>query len=144
MTTSAARWYPITILIVATIGFIDATYLTVQHFVNFALPCNITHGCDIVTKSAYSDIGGIPVALLGAIYYAVILLSTYLLLEFDRRDLLKWIAAATAGGFLFSGWFVYVQLFLLHAICQYCMLSAITSTTLFTASVVYLVQQKKN
>ncbi len=134
----ASRWYPFTILGVSILGFFDSVYLTIQHYTQFALPCTITHGCDIVTKSEYSSIMGVPVALLGAIYYLTIFLAAYIIIETKKTEYLRFIAIATPLGFLFSAWFVYLQLFVLHAICQYCMLSAITSTTMFVVSMVYV------
>ena len=131
------RWYPFTILGVSILGFIDATYLTIQHYTQFTLPCTITQGCDLVTKSEYSFIAGVPVALLGALYYLAIFLGVYIILETKKYGYLRFVAIATTFGFLFSAWFVYLQFFVIHAICQYCMLSAITSTTMFIASIVY-------
>lgn len=140
--TAHHRWYPITALFFSGIGFLDATYLTIEHFTKFSLPCSLTNGCDIVTNSAYSEIFGIPVAILGVAYYLTLFLSLYLILEFSQERLLPHIALATTAGFLFSGWFVYVQIAILHAVCQYCMISAITSTTLFLLSMYYLYSLK--
>ena len=134
---TASRWYPFTILGVSIVGFFDAAYLTIQHYTQFTLPCTITQGCDLVTKSEYSSIMGIPVALLGALYYLAIFLAVYIIIETKKTDYLRFIAIATTFGFLFSVWFVYLQFFVIHAICQYCMLSALTSTTMFVASIVY-------
>lgn len=134
---SASRWYPFTILGVSIVGFFDAAYLAIQHYTQFTLPCTITHGCDLVTKSEYSQIMGVPVSLLGAIYYLAIFLAAYIILETKKTEYLRFVAIATTFGFLFSAWFVYLQFFVIHAICQYCMLSAITSTTMFAASIVY-------
>ncbi len=140
--TSPSRWYPIVILILAGIGFADATYLTVEHYTTFSLPCTITSGCEIVTNSAYSLILGVPVALLGAIYYLSMFLATYCILEFSAKHLLKYVAVVTTTGAAFSLWFIYVQLVLLQAICQYCMVSAATSLSLFALSLVYLWQSR--
>ncbi len=134
---STSRWYPFTILGVSIVGFFDAAYLTIQHYTQFTLPCSITHGCDLVTKSEYSQIMGVPVALLGALYYLAIFLVVYIIIETKKTDYLRFIAITTTAGFLFSAWFVYLQLFVIHAICQYCMFSAFTSTTMFAASIVY-------
>ena len=138
----AARWYPFTALGIAGLGFIDATFLTIQHYTSFTLPCSITHGCELVTTSSYSSILGVPVALLGALYYVGVLLAVYGSLEFAKAQWFKWIAIATTAGFLFSGWFVYLQLFVIHAICPYCMLSAFTSTSLFVVSIIYLTKMR--
>lgn len=132
------RWYPITALILAGVGFADATYLTIDHYTSFSLPCTITNGCETVTNSVYSTMLGIPVALLGSLYYVGVLLAVYIILEFGAKQYLKYVAMASTAGFVFSLWFVYVQIFLIGAICQYCMVSAFTSTLLFVASMKYL------
>lgn len=137
-----SRWFPFLILAVSTLGFIDATYLTVQHYTDIALPCTITYGCETVTNSSYSMIFEIPVALLGACFYLSILFLCYAALEFKQKKLLKVASLLSIFGFAFSLWFVFVQIFIIHAICQYCMLSAITSTTIFIASMIYLYKLK--
>lgn len=118
-------------LVVSFLGFLDSTYLTINHYTGATLPCSITHGCEIVTQSKYSEFMGIPVALFGVLFYLVIFFGSYFFLEYRSRLYFKITAATTIFGVLFSGWFVYVQLGILHAICQYCMLSAISSTILF-------------
>ena len=132
-------------LAVSFLGFLDASYLTVKHFVGTPLPCSVLRGCEEVTTSQYSVIGGIPVAMLGAIYYLAIFI---LILTVLRRNmfsssnvgniavtnedkLLNLTARLTIIGLLASLWFIYLQLFVIKAICLYCMFSAFTSITLF-------------
>jgi uncharacterized membrane protein len=50
--------------------------------------------------------------------------------------------AYSSIGFVFSMWFVFVQAFLLHAFCQYCMLSATTSTTIFIISMYVFIKHR--
>ncbi len=142
MTDRFAHWYPKLLLGIAALGFLDATYLAVEHYTTFSLPCSITHGCEFVTNSVYSEILGIPVAVLGAAYYASVLLGTVVAQELKKPRWLLGIAYSTTLGFLFSLWFVYAQLFLIKAICQYCMVSAATSTMLFVVSMLYLRTQR--
>lgn len=125
-------------LVVSFLGFLDATYLTINHYTGATLPCTITHGCEIVTQSEYSEFMGIPVALFGVLFYLTIFLGSYFFLEYRSQLYFKITAAMTVFGVLFSGWFVYVQLGILHAICQYCMLSAISSTILFILGMVVI------
>lgn len=119
------------IMVVSFFGFIDSAYLTINHFTGVTLPCTITHGCDIVTRSQYSELFGIPVAAFGIIYYLTIFFGAYIYLETRVFKSLRLTAMLTICGALFSSWLVYVQLGILHAICQYCMLSAVSSLTLF-------------
>ncbi len=118
-------------LAVSFVGFLDAAYLTAAHFLRFSPPCSILNGCDTVTTSAYAFILGIPVALLGAMYYGGIFLAVILYLESGNTAILKLAAYGTLVGLLASIWFVSVQIFILDALCLYCMVSAGTSTLLF-------------
>jgi len=125
-------------LILSLIGFIDATYLTAKHYLGSPVTCSLTSGCEIVTTSEYSTIFGVPVALGGAVYYFIILLLSIIYTETKRDRLLKFIALFTIIGFLSSAWFVYLQIFVLHALCLYCLASAATSTALFITGIVLL------
>ncbi len=129
--TPTMPWLPYAFLGVSLVGFLDATYLTIKHFTHAIIPCSLTHGCEAVTTSVYSQILGIPVALLGAAFYLVILIGTFVALESGSRMIFRTIARLTAAGMLASVWFVFVQLVLVKAICQWCMASALTSTVLF-------------
>jgi uncharacterized membrane protein len=106
---------------VAVIGLGIATYLTVAHYAGGTTVCAIAHGCETVQKSHYAELFGIPVALLGTLTYVGILGSLV------REDE----AYRTAGAALaivgvgFSAWLTYVEVFKLHAICIWCVGSAI-------------------
>ncbi len=138
----------IVLFVCATIGFIDATYLTMLHFLNRIPPCSIG-SCEIVTTSTYSVIFGIPVALLGALYYLALLavIITFAtsdpLVDGQKKYLaLRVLATIVSIGMLFTLFLVYLQLFVLHAICLYCMLSATTTLILFITTM-YLVRTRK-
>lgn len=126
------------LLAVAPLGFLDSAYLTVEHFLNRTPPCSVLRGCETVTTSSYSVIFGIPMALMGALYYLAIILALVYYLDAKKAWVLKWVSRFTAVGFLFSLYLVYLQLFVLHAICIYCMFSALSSTALFILGVIVL------
>jgi uncharacterized membrane protein len=117
-------------LVIALIGFADAAYLTLEHFQGVIPPCTIA-GCDVVLTSVYSTVAGIPVSLAGAVFYLAILVGLFIYIESRNLTVLKWTLALTAVGLLSTLWFLFVQTFLLHAFCQYCLLSAFTSIVLF-------------
>lgn len=126
------------ILVVALLGFIDASYLAVEHYKGVIPPCTIVSGCELVLTSSYSFILGVPVSLLGAIYYLIVLIGISSYLESKKTKLLKLTLLFTFFGFLFSLWFLYLQAFVIGAYCLYCLGSALTSITLFvTACVVF-------
>jgi uncharacterized membrane protein len=140
-------------LVVAILGFADASYLTFEHYQGIIPPCSATEGCATVLTSAYSVILGIPTSLLGALYYLAVSIGVFLYLESKHgageikahhSAILKWTLIITALGFGMSLWFVYLQLFILHSICIYCMGSATTSTVLFVTAIVMLRKSSKD
>ncbi len=125
------RWLTISIITIAFLGFCDATYLTAEHFLNAIPPCFIVQGCDTVTTSVYSKIFGIPVSLLGTLYYLTVLALGLAYVDLKKTWSLKVLHLVTAVGFVMTMWFLYAQAFIIHAWCMYCLFSAVSSTTLF-------------
>jgi len=112
------------LIVLASIGLVDSAYLTINSlFSKVPLVCPTVGviNCGLVTSSKYSHIFGTPVALLGLLWFAAIIVlgvsrpsfAVYLLLPL-------WLAAVIIVGYL-----VYVEVFLLHAICLYCTLAHI-------------------
>lgn len=127
------KWYFI-LLVLAIIGVIDAGYLTYEHFSGTVPPCTtgiIFADCGKVLQSSYSEVYGIPLALLGFIHYTiesiVIAFAIFTTHKLARR---LTILLSTAG-FLFSLYFVFLMIFVIEAICLYCLVSAIVSILLF-------------
>jgi uncharacterized membrane protein len=96
----SARSLRIVLIVLAVIGMCWASYLTYVHYSGEAPVCSIKgNPCAQVQKSAYSELAGVPVALIGAIGYLVILGS---LLASDGETARFVTAALTLGGFGFS------------------------------------------
>ncbi len=136
-----SKWLPVAFLIISAFGFADATYLTTQHYLGLPVACSILEGCEQVTTSPYSFIFGIPVALLGSMFYLTVLILSVIYLDSKKIKFLNFIAIITPIGFLASLYFVYLQIFVIKAICLWCMGSATTSTLLFILSLIYLHRQ---
>jgi len=122
------------LLIVALFGFVDSTYLTVEHFQGRVPPCSIVAGCEKVLTGPYSTVYGMPVALGGSIYYFLVLVGISGFLESRAHKHLKWALLLTILGFMASLWFIFLQVFIIHSYCAYCMGSALTSTILFVTA----------
>lgn len=137
------NWLVFGFLILGFIGFIDASYLTAKYFLGSPLPCVIFTGCETVTTSVYSTILGIPVALLGTFYYAAIFLFSVLYLDIRKRWILLALSGLTLIGFAASVYFVYLQLFIIRAICLYCIISAVDSTLLLILGIAMTAYLKK-
>jgi uncharacterized membrane protein len=93
--------------------------------------CAIAHGCDVVQKSRYASLFGVPVALLGLAGYVAILAS--LMRDGDAARAATTLVALT--GFGFSAWLTYVEVARLDAICIWCVGSAVCMTALAVLSV---------
>ncbi|MCA1640615.1 MAG: vitamin K epoxide reductase family protein [Acidobacteria bacterium] len=123
--------------LLALVGLCDAIYLTVEHLNGTTLQCSITHGCAEVLGSRYATVGGLPLAAFGAAaYFTAFSLAT--LAAFGYASARRLLTVLVALMFLFSLWLLYLQAFVLHAFCQYCLLSASVTTLLL---VVVLVQR---
>jgi uncharacterized membrane protein len=129
----SARSLRIVLIVLAVIGMCWASYLTYVHYSGEAPVCSIKgNPCAQVQKSAYSELAGVPVALIGAIGYLVILGS---LLASDGETARFVTAALTLGGFGFSLYLTYREVFTLHKICEDCVASAVIMTVLMCLSV---------
>lgn len=111
---------------VAVVGTAIAAYLTYIHYAGIEPICAASGGCEKVQSSEYADLAGIPVALLGLIGYVAILVAAWL-----PGDGPRLVAASLAlGGFAFSLYLTYLELFEIDAICQWCVGSAVVMTVL--------------
>jgi uncharacterized membrane protein len=125
------------ILVTALVGLVDALYLLAHRISGEPIACGLTGGCNIVAASPHSVIFGIPLSLLGVVFYfGIIVLVT--LRTFPLRawidthcsyvSLLKIYACI---GLCSSIYFTYLQAFVIRAWCQYCILSAFTTLIIF-------------
>ena len=105
--------------IVALSGLALAAYLTWVHFDDTALVCVAGGGCETVQKSEYAEIAGIPVALLGLGAYAAILG----LVAWDSPTARLGAATVALVGALFSMYLLALQLFVIDAVCAWCLVN---------------------
>ena len=130
MSTGAVRK---TLIALATIGMGWAAYLTYVHYSGEAPLCSIKgNPCEQVQTSAYSELAGVPVALIGALGYLVIL-GSLLISDGERARFAT--TALTLGGFAFSAYLTYREVFTLHKICEDCVASAAIMTLLVCLAV---------
>jgi uncharacterized membrane protein len=117
-------------MLVAAVGLVDATYLTYTHYAGELVSCSAQASCEEVLSSPFSTIGGAPIALFGALYYATMIVLSLLAMNGSQlaRKAMFWLSLPAFG---FSCYLVYLQLFVIHAICQFCMVSFAACTLLF-------------
>ena len=120
------RRLQIAIVILCLLGIGDAGYLTYVHYEGLKVLCLSSGGCETVQASKWAKLDGIPVSVLGLIGYIAILLTLLIRSEFGRAAGF----AIALIGFGFSMYLTYRELFTIHAICQWCVGSAVLMTAL--------------
>ena len=96
--------------------------------------------CEAVNSSKYAEIGGVPLALLGLLGYLAMLAFLILETRFPswRDGLHLGVFGFTLAGMIYSVYLTYIEIFVLQAICPYCMVSAVVMLLLFVISKIHL------
>ena len=116
-------WSYLITALLSLIGLGDAIYLTVQDLTGQNLRCTIISGCAEVLGSKYAHIGSVPLASVGAVAYFTVF-SLAILAAFGYRFARPLLAGLVGVMFLTTLWLLYLQAFVIHHFCQYCLLSA--------------------
>src|ERR1700724_636686 len=118
-----------TAAVVALFGLADGIYLTVEHLTGRTAECIASSGCQDVLSSQYAAIGPVPLAALGALaYFTVFSCALLAAFGYSRSGTLYNLIV----GLMFATtlWLLYLQAFVLHAFCDYCLFSAGVTTVL--------------
>ncbi len=116
------------LLVLAFVGMADAWYLSISALTDTALSCNlgsVLDGCNAVAKSEFSRFLGIPLALYGVAYFAVVFVIGAILLITPHKTLYRLLYALGALGSVASLLFLFIQVAVIQAICIYCVASAV-------------------
>ena len=126
---------PYLMLALALVGIADAFYLAHASYTGASLSCAIFEGCNTVARSAYSHVFGTPLSYFGVIFY-LYMIGVAALLAYDPRGRGIRLGALlyAAVGVCYSIYFEYLQVFVIHAICIYCLASAILTLLLLGAA----------
>jgi uncharacterized membrane protein len=107
----------------AVVGLAEAIYLTVMNLTGETAICGGSMDCFKVLGSSYARMAGIPVAGFGALaYYTAFSCAVFAAFGYARARLFFVIVVVLM--FATTLWLLYVQAFLLHAFCRYCLFSA--------------------
>lgn len=125
------------------LGLLVSIYMTIFKITSNESMCIGSHDCSVVNASKYSEVNGIPVAVIGMFGYSSLL--GILLLErkpgFFKDNGTMLFFGITLIGFFFTLWLVYVELTLIKAYCPFCITSQISMTLIFILSVIRVVRQ---
>ena len=126
----------VAVLALSALGMAIAGYLTYVHYAEIESVCSIVHGCQRVQTSEWSELAGVPVALLGLVGYAGIFASVFVPGELG----LMAGAGMALVGFGFSAYLTYREIWSIEAICIWCVASAIVLTLLAVVCVARLLR----
>ena len=132
---------PALLVALAAAGLGVSTYLTYTHWADQAIVCGGLGNCELVQNSEYATLGPVPIALLGALMYAGLGGLAFITLwrrpsEPDWPILAFW--AGALAGTVYSAYLTYLELFVLEAICVYCVASAGLVTGSLVVSTAYI------
>jgi len=123
-------WVPV---VLSLSGVFVSGYLSVKRLTGGNLACARWAECDLVNNSVYAKLYGVPVAFLGLAGYLLLLVLAAAALETSgssQRRLLAISFVLALGGVGFSAYLTYIELFVIEAICNWCVASAILITLL--------------
>ncbi|HEU5261686.1 MAG TPA: vitamin K epoxide reductase family protein [Gemmatimonadales bacterium] len=131
------------IALLALVGLLLASYLWLYKIgVVGTLQCGAGGGeCEFVQASRYADVFGVPVALIGVAGYGALLAVGLVGLQpafAESRRVSVLLATLASVGFAFTLYLTYVELFVLHAICRWCVASAVIITAIWVLSLAAL------
>lgn len=134
------RWAPVTSLVICLLGLLDAAYLTFEHYTSSAtLACSETGAinCLKVTTSSYASILGVPVAVLGLVFFvAMTALCLPAVWRLPNLAVHRLRLAGAAVGLVMVLYLVWVELFRLDAICLWCTGVHVLTFALFAVVVI--------
>lgn len=125
------------------IGLLVSIYMTIYKVTNNETMCIGSSGCSEVNASRYSEVNGIPVAVLGVAGYAAILALLFLEQRpglFQQNGSMMFFGVSLLG-FLFTLYLIYIEVALIKAYCPFCLTSQAVMTIIFIISVIRLIRQ---
>jgi uncharacterized membrane protein len=127
----------------AILGLLVSIYMTIYKVTNNEAMCIGSGGCSVVNASRYSEVNGIPVALIGVGGYAAILALLFLEQRpgFFQENGTMMLFGISLVGFLFTLYLIVVEVFFIKAYCPFCLTSQGVMTIIFILSVARMVKQ---
>ena len=122
------------ITVMSVLGIFAAGYLTWSHFSGQPIYCGGSNSCELVNNSRFAFIGSIPVSLIGLAGYVIILALSLVPQKEDRQWPMLFIFAGALIGVLLQWYLFYIEVFVLHAICYWCVTSQTLITLIFLLS----------
>ncbi len=129
--------------VLACLGLLDSTYLLIYKLTNNPTMCLGAGGCHNVNFSPYAEIGGIPVSVFGMAAYIVIagilLLEPRLKIAQENGSLA--VFGISLAGVAFTAYLTWLEIYVIHAICPFCVASAVIISLIFILAIIRLIRQ---
>lgn len=125
------------------VGLLVAGYLAVVELSGGVPSCGIVSGCEEVAKSQYNNFLGVPVAVFGVGLSVVLLALALAWWRTDIYGLLLGHYALSLVGVFFDGWFLYLQVFVIQAVCIWCLTYEASLLLRFLIALLVYVRQPK-
>lgn len=124
--------------VLALAGIFVALYLLLYKLGMIGqLNCSVG-SCETVNTSKWATFLGFPVAAWGVGFYLGMFVLALLSVQqryADSRSMSQALLLFSGTGVLFSAWLTYLELFVIHAVCQWCVVSAVIVTAIFVLAV---------
>lgn len=140
------KWLYRASVALSVLGLLVSIYMTIYKVTSNNSMCLGSGDCSTVNASKYSEVNGIPVAVIGVLGYAAILAVHYFenRNRFFKQNGTLIIFGMALTGFLFTLWLIYVEVAILKALCPFCVTSQTVMTLIFIISVIRLVRQPQS
>jgi len=125
------------------IGLLVSVYMTIFKITSNENMCIGSKDCSVVNASRYSEVNGIPVAVIGVAGYSALLAVLWLERKpgFFKQNGSMIFFGLSLTGFLFNIYLIFVEVALIKAYCPFCITSQVAMTIIFILSVIRLIRQ---
>jgi uncharacterized membrane protein len=125
------------------VGLLVSIYMTVFKITSNEKMCVGSKDCSVVNASRYSEVNGVPVAVIGVAGYTTLLALLWLEKRpgFFKQNGTMIFFGVSLVGFLFTAYLVFVEIALIKAYCPFCITSQVSMTIIFILAVIRLIKQ---
>jgi uncharacterized membrane protein len=127
----------------ALLGFADAAYLTATHYAGLSAYCGPSGGCETVLTSEFATLGPVPLALVGAVYYAIASLVAWTPAGSWSRGTAFSLTSLTGFALAVTAVLFWLQAFVIDAWCRFCLASTAITTLLFLTALLLLLASRR-
>ena len=140
------KWLYRASVALVVLGLLVSIYMTIYKVTSNDSMCLGSGDCSTVNASRYSEVNGIPVAIIGVLGYLAILATHYFenRNRFFKQNSTLMIFGMALTGFIFTVWLIYVEIALLKALCPFCVTSQTAMTIIFIIAVMRLIRQPQS